>query len=305
MSSDAELAAAVASANDTFANNCATAAFVSILVYDWLLTLRSEVEYIWKQKMSFGKLLYLLNRYLVIIDLVILLNSYANPIIRGSKVFCVPWFHIDSWLGVISIVTIDTIMLIRVWAMWHRSKKALVFLLSLQVLCNLAEAGATLWASLTLFSIPSPNNIRPCLTGFARPNVLYALFMGVVVWDLVVMVATLIRAIPALRLNRTATPMIGLLLRDGIQYFVLMLFIALGCIIVLNVAPGALATMLLTLQRVTNSVIGSRIMLNLRGMLLNPSYNSHDSDTLQGSSTLELTVRGNRSLYSNESGRGK
>ncbi|KAJ7704928.1 hypothetical protein B0H17DRAFT_1326397 [Mycena rosella] len=339
MSSSAELAAAVDSANETFANNCATAAFVTILVYDWLLTLRSEVEYIWRQKMSFvsfaltkfclvdnkqGKLLYFLassveyssappshsssviqNRYLVIIDLVILLNSYANPIIHGSKV-CVPWFHIDSWLGVVSIVSIDTIMLIRTWAMWHRSKKVLVLLLSLQALCNLAEAGATLWASLTLFSIPSPNNIRPCLTGFARPNVLYALWMGVVVWDFVIMIFTLVRAIPTMRLNRAASPMIGLILRDGIQYFILMLFIALGNIVVLNVAPGPLATMLLTLQRVTNSVIGSRIMLNLRGMLLNPSYNSRTgSGTLEGSTTLELSVRVNRSVYSNEYSLGK
>ncbi|KAJ6461399.1 hypothetical protein C8R45DRAFT_1080895 [Mycena sanguinolenta] len=299
MSSSAELAAAVASANDTFANNCATAAFVTVLVYDWLLTMRSEVEFIWKQKMSFGKLLYFVNRYLVIIDLVILLNSYANPIIHGSKV-CVPWFHIDSWLGVISIVTIDSIMLIRTWAIWHRSKKALAALVTLQVLCNLAEAGATLWASLTLFSIPSPNDIRPCLSGFARPNVLYALFMGVVVWDLVIMVATLVQVIPTIRLSQTVSPMVGVILRDGIQYFVLISLIALGSIVVLNLAPGALATMLLTLQRVTNSVIGSRIMLNLRGMLLNPSQSSHSSDTFDGSSTMELTFRRNRSIYSNE-----
>ncbi|KAJ7022965.1 hypothetical protein C8F04DRAFT_198083 [Mycena alexandri] len=176
---------------------------------------------------------------------------------------CVPWFHIDSWLGVVSIVSIDIIMLIRTWAMWHRSKRALTLLLSVQLLSNLAEAGATLWASLTLFSIPSPNNIRPCLTGFARPDVLYALWMGVVVWDLTVMVATLVRAVPAIRLYRTATPMISLILRDGIQYFVLMLLIALGNIVVINKAPAPLATMLLTLQRVTNSVIGSHIMLNL------------------------------------------
>ncbi|KAF7336548.1 hypothetical protein MSAN_02287000 [Mycena sanguinolenta] len=320
---------------------CATAAFVTVLVYDWLLTMRLEVEFIWRQKMSFGKLLYFINRYLVIIDLVILLNSYANPIIHGSKVpaapnslldndalcpscRCVPWFHIDSWLGVVSIVAIDTIMLIRTWAMWHRSKKALAALVTLQVLCNLAEAGATLWASLTLFYIPSPNDIRPCLTGFARPNVLYALFMGVVVWDLVVMVATLIRVIPTMRLNQRVSPMIELILKDGIQYFILMLLIALANIVVLNEAPvqficlslvamhllavnqGALATMLLTLQRVTNSVIGSRIMLNLRGMLLNPSYNSQASDTLVGgSSTIELAFRRNRSVYSNQLGLAK
>ncbi|KAJ7235113.1 hypothetical protein B0H12DRAFT_1238888 [Mycena haematopus] len=164
MDSNAELAAAVESANDTFANNCVTAALVAILLYDWLLTLQSEIEYIWMQRMSFGKVLYFLNRYLVIIDLVILLNSYANPIIHGSKKLrpgfylahdtndstsCVPWFHIDSWLGFISTVTIDTIMLIRTWALWHRSKKALVLLLCLEMLCSLAEGGATLWASLT------------------------------------------------------------------------------------------------------------------------------------------------------------
>ncbi|KAF7326716.1 hypothetical protein MSAN_02499600 [Mycena sanguinolenta] len=75
---------------------CATAAFVTVLVYDWLLTMRLEVEFIWRQKMSFGKLLYFINRYLVIIDLVILLNSYANPIIHGSKVPAAPNSLLDN-----------------------------------------------------------------------------------------------------------------------------------------------------------------------------------------------------------------
>ncbi|KAJ7241439.1 hypothetical protein C8J57DRAFT_1369345 [Mycena rebaudengoi] len=296
MNSETESVEAIELAYQTFANNCANTAFIAILVYDWLLTLGPEVEYIWNQKMSFGKILYLINRYLVLVDLIILLNSYANPIIHGSQ-FCTPWFHIDSWLGFISIVTIDTMMLLRTWAMWHRSKKILIFLVILQVLCNLAEGGATLWASLTLFSIPSPNNIRPCLSGFARPDVLYALWMGVIVWDLATMILTLIRAGSTMRLQETTNAIIARVVKDGVLYFILIFLIAIGNIIVLNVAPGPLATMLLTLQRVTNSVIGSRMMLNLRGTLSRPtsSYRRHDGSTTADGSTMELAAFGTRS----------
>ncbi|KAJ7141572.1 hypothetical protein C8R46DRAFT_1135285, partial [Mycena filopes] len=283
--------AAVEAARETFVNNCATAAFIVILVYDWLLTLGVEIDYIWRQKMSWGKLLYFINRYLVIIDLVILLNC-----------ICVPWFHIDSWLGVLSIVSIDTIMLVRAWAMWQRSKRVLVLLLSLQVVFTMClKFLLPSSTSPAEPAIPSPNNIRPCLTGFARPDVLYALWMGVVVWDLTIMVATLMRAIPTIRLDRSVAPIISLILRDGIQYFVLMLLIALGNIVVINKAPGPLATMLLTLQRVTNSVIGSRIMLNLRGMLLNPGSHRHQGETAVTGlpeSTIELMPpRGNCTMH--------
>ncbi|KAJ7246943.1 hypothetical protein C8J57DRAFT_1359687 [Mycena rebaudengoi] len=306
MNSETELVEAIEVAYQTFANNCATVAFVAILVYDWLLTLGPEVEYIWNQKMSFGKILYLINRYLVLVDLIILLNSYTNPIIHGSRaqvsscsiLFCTPWFHIDSWLGFISIVAVDTMMSLRTWAMWHRSKKILIFLVILQVLCNLAEGGATLWASLTLFSIPSPNNIQPCLQGFARPDVLYALWMGVIVWDLAIMILTLIRAGSTMRLQETTNAIITCVVKDGVQYFILIFLIAIGNIIVLNVAPGPpLAIMLLTLQRVTNSVIGSRMMLNLRGTVSRPSssYRRHDGSTTADGSTMEFATFGTRS----------
>ncbi|KAJ7241434.1 hypothetical protein C8J57DRAFT_1477786 [Mycena rebaudengoi] len=338
MSSETESAEAIEVAYQTFANNakaifwlrlvgllttvqCATASFIAILVYDWLLTLRPEVEYIWKQKMTFGKLLYLINRYLVIVDLIILLNSYANPIIHGSQV-CKPWFHIDSWLAFISIVAIDIMMLLRTWAMWHRSKKVLIFLVILQALCNLAEGGATLWASLTLFSIPSQNNIRPCLSGFARPDVLYALWMGVIVWDLgmvymflqsplhsnlkAIMILTLIRAASTVRSHETTNSIIALVVKDGVQYFVLIFLIAIGNIVVINIAPGPLATMLLTLQRVTNSVIGSRMMLNLRGTLMNSSHNRRgDSTAAADESTMELTVLHHAVVITHDLGRGK
>ncbi|KAJ7246931.1 hypothetical protein C8J57DRAFT_1475883 [Mycena rebaudengoi] len=305
MSSETESAEAIEVAYQTFANNCATASFIAILVYDWLLTLRPEVEYIWKQKMTFGKLLYLINRYLVIVDLIILLNSYANPIIHGSQV-CKPWFHIDSWLAFISIVAIDIMWLLRTWAMWHRSKKMLIFLVILQALCNLAEGGATLWASLTLFSIPSQNNIRPCLSGFARPDVLYALWMGVIVWDLAIMILTLIRAASTVRSHETTNSIIALVVKDGVQYFVLIFLIAIGNIVVINIAPGPLATMLLTLQRVTNSVIGSRMMLNLRGTLMNSSHNRRgDSTAPADESTMELTVLHHAVVITHDLGRGK
>ncbi|EGN93844.1 hypothetical protein SERLA73DRAFT_188957, partial [Serpula lacrymans var. lacrymans S7.3] len=257
---------------ETLASNYTTVAFITILLYDHALTLADEIEFIWKQSMSTGKILFLLNRYIPEIDLFILMNSYTNEAIHSEKV-CLLWFQIDSWLGIFNVVVIDLIMLLRTWALWRRSRIVLVILSTLLVLCICAAAGATLYASIAVVHEPSPGNLRPCETGFPRTEILYGLWVAIIVYDTAIVILLLVKAIPALRLN---VPIIDQLLKDGIQYFVMILFTSIANVIVINAAPPALATMLFTFYRVMTATLGSRMVLNIRGTLLKPGYNDEE-----------------------------
>jgi len=53
-------------------------AFILVLFYDYLLTFREEVEFIWKGAMGTGKLLFLLNRYIPMINYIVLMISYEK-----------------------------------------------------------------------------------------------------------------------------------------------------------------------------------------------------------------------------------
>ena len=89
----------VSATRDTLTSNYATVAFVMVLLYDYTLTFRREVDYIWWQAWSMvrflrntytsiderdnlplsqGKTLFLLNRYLPIIDLTVLVNCEST-----------------------------------------------------------------------------------------------------------------------------------------------------------------------------------------------------------------------------------
>jgi len=71
--------------SETKVANYVVVAFVMALLYDYLLTFGEEVEFVWQQRMSLGKILFLLNRYIPMIDLVVVMNSWTNPAVQQDK----------------------------------------------------------------------------------------------------------------------------------------------------------------------------------------------------------------------------
>jgi len=210
-------------ASNTLSANYSTVAFVAVLLYDYALTFGDEVEFIWRQEMNLGKMLFLLNRYIPIIDLVILMNTYVNPIVHEK--FCLPWFQADNWLGLFSVVVIDVLLLLRTWALWRRSMVILISLSLLLVLCVLAASSGVLYASLTVIPlhIPALKNIRPCESTFPKTDILYSLWVSFIIFDSTVLILTLIKALPfTIRfMSRSpmqpnaSIPLVTQLLKDG------------------------------------------------------------------------------------------
>ncbi|KAG2353223.1 hypothetical protein BDR07DRAFT_1383374 [Suillus spraguei] len=107
----------------------AVAAFVGLL-YDWALTFRQEVELIWRQHWSLMTILYLSVRYLGIL--------FASLIVLN---------------GVLTILLTDTgfIIITRLYAMYQRSRKILIFLiitfLAVNVLDGVINIMITMYSS--------------------------------------------------------------------------------------------------------------------------------------------------------------
>jgi len=246
-----------------------------VLLYDYVLTFGEEAEFIWQQKMNFGNILFILNRYMPMIDLVITLNSYTNRGVQQDK-FCLLWFNIEVWIRLLCSWVINVLLLLRTWAIWGRSRTMLICLSILLVVCMLAASGLSLYSSLTVAEIPSLNSIRPCLYTIPNTNVLYATLVSCIVFDCTVLILTLVKIVPAWQPGGV-TPLITQLLKDGIQYFVMIFLIAIANIIMIHIAPTALATTLSILYIVAASTLGCRMILNLRGLSLRPGYNEDDT----------------------------
>jgi len=255
--------------------NYAAVAFVMILLYDYVLTFGEEVEFIWKQKISVGSILFLFNRYMPMIDLVIAMNSYTNRAIQQDK-FCLPWVRIDVWITVLCVGIIDVLLLLRTWALWGRSRTILICLSVLLVACILAASGTSLYYSLTVVEFPSLNNIRSCLYTIPNINIIYGSYVSSILFDSTVMILTLIKAVPARQPNGL-TPLITQLLKDGVQYFVIIFLTAIVNMIMVNLAPPAPSATLSILYLVMASTLGCRLILNLRGSILRPAYNEENT----------------------------
>ncbi|KIM75818.1 hypothetical protein PILCRDRAFT_665697 [Piloderma croceum F 1598] len=72
-------------ASETITSNYIIVASVTFLLYDYALTFAQEVEFVWQQKMGLGKALFLLNRYIPMIDLVFRMIANVEPAINSHK----------------------------------------------------------------------------------------------------------------------------------------------------------------------------------------------------------------------------
>ncbi|KAI6040475.1 hypothetical protein EDC04DRAFT_3111054 [Pisolithus marmoratus] len=171
--------------------------FIAILCYDYLLTLRREVDFFWmKPRRSWMFVLFVANRYITILGRV--------PTMVGA-------FWPQSW-GEDGTVLL---MIIRVYALYMKSKRVLFFLVSV----ILAGIAVGCWAILS----PLPATTRPFvalsslgITRLITSTGIAIAWSGQMTFDAVVFVLTLWRTLRVPRLgNRT---LLDVFIRDGECY---------------------------------------------------------------------------------------
>ncbi|KAG2036729.1 hypothetical protein BDR03DRAFT_959301 [Suillus americanus] len=93
--------------------------------YDWALTLAQEIELIWRQRWSLMTTLYLCLRYVGLVYAVISILSQV-PTIPLTDTSCYAFFIAINWITFISTGILGVIMIVRLYAMYERSRKVLI-----------------------------------------------------------------------------------------------------------------------------------------------------------------------------------
>ena len=70
------------------------------------------------------------------------LLSGASPLTNSVACSCAPFFHVDSWIGMSSIFTVNVILLLRTWAIWGKSRLVLGCLATLLTVRTFGLCGA-------------------------------------------------------------------------------------------------------------------------------------------------------------------
>ncbi|KAG2342702.1 hypothetical protein BDR05DRAFT_963914 [Suillus weaverae] len=109
------------------------------VVYDWALSFAQEFELVWRQSWSFMTVLYISVRYGGIPFYV---GGVLSSIVSVSMtdISCTTLHFAQSWIPVVINAMLGVIMMTRIYAMYQRSKRMLIFLVVL-LLASTVAAG--------------------------------------------------------------------------------------------------------------------------------------------------------------------
>ncbi|KLO17483.1 hypothetical protein SCHPADRAFT_900578 [Schizopora paradoxa] len=166
-------------------------ASLALMVYDYLLTLPDEIQYIWtaRRTSSGGMTLYLLTRYLNFFDATILTIFLFDRRLSTQPNTCSSVYQATAWFELVGITVAEVILFLRTYAIWGQSRKILYFIIFSTLLMIPCAVVIKKDISTLEFS-PSPfPNIIPCVPG-GRKSILYIDYVLVLGVEFVIILLT-------------------------------------------------------------------------------------------------------------------
>ncbi|CAL1715364.1 unnamed protein product [Somion occarium] len=238
----------------------------AVLGYDYCLTFRREVKYVWTSHLSLGKVLFFLTRYPVFGETALVL--YHQFAVMGPEKCDIIYKTIGYQLGTGTFIA-ESILAMRTWVLWHRNPY-----IGVALICGLV----LFWTPVFYFLQESLNSLvfttapEPDTPGcflLTQKNILFAVFVLITSFETLILTLTLIRFIPLVHHKKTS--LIKVIYRDGIMNYFYLCILSICNVVVLLTAPRGYSTLLSALQRVMHSVLSARVLLHLREAVSKPT----------------------------------
>jgi hypothetical protein len=264
--------------SQTQTTNYCIVAFLGGLLYDHIITLDKEVEWIWTLRWRLPKIIFIFNRY--VITLLFLLNCIPDLIFPVPISFCRFHFTMSLCLSLLSFGTAELLLIIRVCSLYgHR--KSIVW--PLGGFFVLAFIGAIVsqtfydrhWQQILYFKfLPGCWAWTSYSHGAVNQWPMWAIFLSV---EGVLMLLTIYKL---LSYRNQLNPTITVLARDSLVYFVI-IFACLASIVATDVEGNILiSTIKVPTQCITSVAVG-RMMMNIRGLILDDPEHTVHLQTMQ------------------------
>ncbi|KJA16626.1 hypothetical protein HYPSUDRAFT_71283 [Hypholoma sublateritium FD-334 SS-4] len=222
----------------------------TLLIFDYLCTLSTEVDYVWKSSRarSIGILLFYLNRYLPFLDIVLVLPIRFFDISYKSIALLIP---ISVWSGVIGMLISQVIIYLRTFAIWNRDRYVCIILATLLVV--------VLSSSLVTLVLQTTQGLVNQLSGYANVSLkMLVLYSSIFAGEIVVVTLTMIKACQ--QGSHSSTVWVGQLYKNGIAFCLCMLTCSSVNILLLLSAPDPLKLMFMSFQRNLHSILCNRVI---------------------------------------------
>ncbi|KAJ4479609.1 hypothetical protein C8J55DRAFT_429355 [Lentinula edodes] len=257
---------------------------IAFLYWDHLITFPDEVQYLWKRSMGWSTALFFFNRYFAALgNIVVTVSLFSSGLTESvttstdnASISCRPFHLFREILLVLTQVIVCILLTIRIYALYHCSRRMLIYML---------VTGFTL-GGLSIFAIffgqssqsvltPTGCHTQLTLITCVEPCAsLAAAWEALFLYDSMLFVMTLHKAYKTryeLRQERLRIPLVVIILRDGS----VMALANLINISTFYYAQPFLRGALCTFASSMSVTIMSRLMLNLHQISETGLYTSH------------------------------
>lgn len=239
----------------------------TIILYDHLVTLDDEVELIWKSSWSWGKGLFIINRYYAMISVIV--NTYGLFSPHLSNAFCLNFFRWQGWTGLIACMIAEVILQMRLYAMYSLNKKVLAVMGGCFIVATAASATVmgTVLSRITAVAYPLTPNLIFCVPSNISHH-FFAFWIPMLAFETLLCGMALYKGYETFRSSgsrfRTGRHLVGILIRDSILYFLVMFATYLTNLLVWITASQNLLEIPIGFSVALSCVMGNRIVLNVR-----------------------------------------
>lgn len=241
----------------------------TIIMYDHLVTFGDEVELIWKSSWTLGKILFILNRYYPLIAAIV--NTYAIFFPRLTNTFCLRYFQWQGWTGLLTCMFPEIILQMRIYALYSLNRKVLILIVAGFICASTASAvvmGKALSQITAIAAHPIPGLVSCVPAGV--PKHFFAFWIPILVYESLLCGLALFRGFQTFQSSaspfRSGKYLVSILIRDSILYFLIMFATYLTNLLVWIVAPVNLTEIPVGFSVALSSIMGSRIIINMRAM---------------------------------------
>ncbi|KAI0372487.1 hypothetical protein BV20DRAFT_964078 [Pilatotrama ljubarskyi] len=241
---------------------CAVAGYTWFL-FDFLMLLPTEIQFVWTTKWNLSKLLFLWVRFFGIVLLTV--NIAVTLTGAHSVKFCEFYFYWEGTAGSLMLYSVEIILQLRIYAMYHKNKwlaifNAAFFFSEITVMLIVYNYGISVGTTLA-----TPPGLTGCYG--ITTSYLFSIWIPGLIFEMWLVVLAIWKAIERARegvmVNGQRLDLLALLIRDNVIYFVV---IALGLLtntVMWFAAPDGLAPAAVSLSHASMIVSGTRLLLNL------------------------------------------
>jgi len=238
-----------------------TAAAMTFLSYDYLLTFADEVRLVWSSRLSFLKILFFLNRLLAFSVPILILFELRG---KGScKNLPRVVIYIDAAIFIISQLFLS----MRVYAIWSFDKKVLasLALLSIPGFAGILYIAVVSTAQVTVLDVPNLFGTG-CLTE-VNTSQDWIIFTILLIQETSLLCLVLLRAFLVMKdfAGHILFGMYRVIVEDNIGYFLCVSLLSLANVCTLRFLKGPQASAFVIIHGVLQSIICARLFLRLRG----------------------------------------